>query len=143
MLAIFRGKWREEQLLAAAVDEERVATTWNWDDHDRNIMVPFGGKPPGSEGPSRNCLPTVPFDDKTIDLWGLVEEALGKGESYLHSQRLSLLLPIKMSQLPLDRKGTSSKERSRSATKEPKKCAKKGRLPSQCASSSVAPDQRS
>ncbi|KAL0912810.1 hypothetical protein M5K25_016218 [Dendrobium thyrsiflorum] len=36
------------------------------DDHDRNIMVPFGGKPPGSEGPGRNRLPTVPFDGKTI-----------------------------------------------------------------------------
>ncbi|KAL0921672.1 hypothetical protein M5K25_008769 [Dendrobium thyrsiflorum] len=36
------------------------------DDHDRNIMVPFGGKPPDSEGPGRNRLPTVPFDDKTI-----------------------------------------------------------------------------
>ncbi|KAL0910250.1 hypothetical protein M5K25_021213 [Dendrobium thyrsiflorum] len=37
------------------------------DDHDRNIMVPFGGKPPGSEGPGRNRLPTVPFSGKTID----------------------------------------------------------------------------
>ncbi|KAL0912920.1 hypothetical protein M5K25_016341 [Dendrobium thyrsiflorum] len=36
------------------------------DDHDRNIMVPFGGKPPGSEGPGRNRLPTVPFGGKTI-----------------------------------------------------------------------------
>ncbi|KAL0918605.1 hypothetical protein M5K25_010622 [Dendrobium thyrsiflorum] len=36
------------------------------DDHDRNMMVPFGGKPPGSEGPGRNRLPTVPFDGKTI-----------------------------------------------------------------------------
>ncbi|KAL0904263.1 hypothetical protein M5K25_026348 [Dendrobium thyrsiflorum] len=36
------------------------------DDHDRNIMVPFGGKPSGSEGPGRNRLPTVPFDGKTI-----------------------------------------------------------------------------
>ncbi|KAL0924512.1 hypothetical protein M5K25_005345 [Dendrobium thyrsiflorum] len=36
------------------------------DDHNRNIMVPFGGKPSGSEGPGRNRLPTVPFDDKTI-----------------------------------------------------------------------------
>ncbi|KAL0924898.1 hypothetical protein M5K25_005758 [Dendrobium thyrsiflorum] len=29
-------------------------------------MVPFGGKPPGSEGPGRNRLPTVPFGGKTI-----------------------------------------------------------------------------
>ncbi|KAL0905697.1 hypothetical protein M5K25_024137 [Dendrobium thyrsiflorum] len=36
------------------------------DDHDRNIMVSFGGKPPGSEGPGRNRLPTVPFGGKTI-----------------------------------------------------------------------------
>ncbi|KAL0921553.1 hypothetical protein M5K25_008636 [Dendrobium thyrsiflorum] len=36
------------------------------DDHDRNIMVPFCGKPPGSEDPGRNRLPTVPFDGKTI-----------------------------------------------------------------------------
>ncbi|KAL0926593.1 hypothetical protein M5K25_002832 [Dendrobium thyrsiflorum] len=36
------------------------------DDHDRNIMVPFGGKPPGSEDPGRNRLPTVPFGGKTI-----------------------------------------------------------------------------
>ncbi|KAL0914520.1 hypothetical protein M5K25_014873 [Dendrobium thyrsiflorum] len=36
------------------------------DDHDRNIMVPFCGKPPGSEDPGRNRLPTVPFGGKTI-----------------------------------------------------------------------------
>ncbi|KAL0922952.1 hypothetical protein M5K25_006986 [Dendrobium thyrsiflorum] len=36
------------------------------DDHDRNIMVPFGGKPPGSEGLGHNRLPTVPFGGKTI-----------------------------------------------------------------------------
>ncbi|KAL0917914.1 hypothetical protein M5K25_013022 [Dendrobium thyrsiflorum] len=36
------------------------------DDHDRNIMVPFCGKPSGSEGPGRDRLPTVPFDGKTI-----------------------------------------------------------------------------
>ncbi|KAL0920165.1 hypothetical protein M5K25_009282 [Dendrobium thyrsiflorum] len=35
-------------------------------DHDRSIMVPFGGKPSGSEGPGRDRLPTVPFDGKTI-----------------------------------------------------------------------------
>ncbi|KAL0928749.1 hypothetical protein M5K25_000670 [Dendrobium thyrsiflorum] len=39
------------------------------DDHDRNIMVPFGGKPPGLEGPGRNRLPTVPFGGKTIDVF--------------------------------------------------------------------------
>ncbi|KAL0917803.1 hypothetical protein M5K25_012895 [Dendrobium thyrsiflorum] len=40
------------------------------DDHDRNIMVPFDGKPSGSEGPGRNRLPTVPFGGKTIgELW--------------------------------------------------------------------------
>ncbi|KAL0904661.1 hypothetical protein M5K25_026790 [Dendrobium thyrsiflorum] len=37
------------------------------DDHDRNIMVPFCGKPPGSEDPGRNRLPTMPFGGKTID----------------------------------------------------------------------------
>ncbi|KAL0920587.1 hypothetical protein M5K25_009732 [Dendrobium thyrsiflorum] len=36
------------------------------DDHDRNIMVPFGGKPPGSKSPGRNRLPTMPFGDKTV-----------------------------------------------------------------------------
>ncbi|KAL0923877.1 hypothetical protein M5K25_004662 [Dendrobium thyrsiflorum] len=36
------------------------------DDHDRNIMVPFGGKPSGSEGPDRDRLPMVPFSGKTI-----------------------------------------------------------------------------
>ncbi|KAL0924595.1 hypothetical protein M5K25_005438 [Dendrobium thyrsiflorum] len=30
-------------------------------------MVPFDGKPSGSEGPGRNRLPTVPFGGKTID----------------------------------------------------------------------------
>ncbi|KAL0923928.1 hypothetical protein M5K25_004716 [Dendrobium thyrsiflorum] len=39
-------------------------------DHDRNIMVPFGGKPPGSEGPGRNRLPTVPFDGKIVGARG-------------------------------------------------------------------------
>ncbi|KAL0921072.1 hypothetical protein M5K25_008104 [Dendrobium thyrsiflorum] len=29
-------------------------------------MVSFGGKPPGSEGPGRNRLPTVPLDGKII-----------------------------------------------------------------------------
>ncbi|KAL0904215.1 hypothetical protein M5K25_026295 [Dendrobium thyrsiflorum] len=38
------------------------------DDHDRNIMVPFGGKPPGSEGPGHNRLPIVPFGGKTVGL---------------------------------------------------------------------------
>ncbi|KAL0907512.1 hypothetical protein M5K25_021927 [Dendrobium thyrsiflorum] len=46
------------------------------DDHDRNIMVPFGGKPPGSEGPGRNRLPTVPFGDKII---GVVNRSTGTG----------------------------------------------------------------
>ncbi|KAL0917500.1 hypothetical protein M5K25_012565 [Dendrobium thyrsiflorum] len=36
------------------------------DDHDRNIIVPFGGKPSGSKGPGRNRLPTVPFGGKTV-----------------------------------------------------------------------------
>ncbi|KAL0903238.1 hypothetical protein M5K25_027598 [Dendrobium thyrsiflorum] len=31
-------------------------------------MVPFDGEPPGSEGPSRNRLPTVPFGGKIVDM---------------------------------------------------------------------------
>ncbi|KAL0903405.1 hypothetical protein M5K25_027781 [Dendrobium thyrsiflorum] len=31
-------------------------------------MVPFGGKPPGSEGPGRNRLPTMPFGGKIISV---------------------------------------------------------------------------
>ncbi|KAL0925395.1 hypothetical protein M5K25_003721 [Dendrobium thyrsiflorum] len=33
--------------------------------HDHNVVVSFGGKPPGSEGPGHNCLPTVSFHGKT------------------------------------------------------------------------------
>ncbi|KAL0923065.1 hypothetical protein M5K25_007110 [Dendrobium thyrsiflorum] len=47
------------------------------DDHDRNIMVPFGGKPPNSEGPGRNRLPTVPFGGKTIGVVPLGGETTG------------------------------------------------------------------
>ncbi|KAL0915745.1 hypothetical protein M5K25_013198 [Dendrobium thyrsiflorum] len=47
------------------------------DDHDRNIMVPFGGKPSGSEGPGRNRLPTVPFGGKTIGVVPLGGETTG------------------------------------------------------------------
>ncbi|KAL0925576.1 hypothetical protein M5K25_003930 [Dendrobium thyrsiflorum] len=32
--------------------------------HYRNLVVPFGSKPPGSEGPDHNRLPAVPFGDK-------------------------------------------------------------------------------
>ncbi|KAL0925438.1 hypothetical protein M5K25_003767 [Dendrobium thyrsiflorum] len=35
-------------------------------DYDRNIMVPFCDKPPGSEGPDRDCLPMVPFGGKIV-----------------------------------------------------------------------------
>ncbi|KAL0906859.1 hypothetical protein M5K25_025388 [Dendrobium thyrsiflorum] len=34
------------------------------DDHDHTLIVPFGGRSPGSEGPGRNRLPRVPFGDK-------------------------------------------------------------------------------
>ncbi|KAL0922642.1 hypothetical protein M5K25_006644 [Dendrobium thyrsiflorum] len=61
-------------LLSDETEREREGQTRGFDaigehtgdDHDRNIMVPFGGKPPGSEGPGRNRLPTVPFDGETI-----------------------------------------------------------------------------
>ncbi|KAL0915684.1 hypothetical protein M5K25_016121 [Dendrobium thyrsiflorum] len=46
------------------------------DDHDRNIMVPFDGKPPGSEGPDRDRLPTMPFDGKTIGMVAKKVDAL-------------------------------------------------------------------
>ncbi|KAL0926991.1 hypothetical protein M5K25_003251 [Dendrobium thyrsiflorum] len=35
--------------------------------HDCNLVVPFGGKPPGSEGPNHNRLPAVPFGGKTAE----------------------------------------------------------------------------
>ncbi|KAL0904732.1 hypothetical protein M5K25_026875 [Dendrobium thyrsiflorum] len=35
--------------------------------HDCNVVVPFGGKPPCSEGPGHNRLPAVPFGDKIAD----------------------------------------------------------------------------
>ncbi|KAL0918824.1 hypothetical protein M5K25_010865 [Dendrobium thyrsiflorum] len=62
------------------------------DDHDRNMIVPFGGKPPGSEGPGRNCLPTVPFDDKTIGgaIWAAKPPA--RGHVYL-SERGAVISP--------------------------------------------------
>ncbi|KAL0904404.1 hypothetical protein M5K25_026508 [Dendrobium thyrsiflorum] len=34
--------------------------------HDYNLVAPFGGKPPGLEGPSHNRLSAVPFDGKTV-----------------------------------------------------------------------------
>ncbi|KAL0918681.1 hypothetical protein M5K25_010704 [Dendrobium thyrsiflorum] len=35
-------------------------------DHDRNLMVPFGGKTTRSEGPGHNHLPMMPFNDETF-----------------------------------------------------------------------------
>ncbi|KAL0917504.1 hypothetical protein M5K25_012569 [Dendrobium thyrsiflorum] len=63
-------------------------------DHDRNIMVPFGGKPPGSEGPGRDRLPTMPFGGKTIGFTGFGRRSDRKGESYLRSSELPLFPPI-------------------------------------------------
>ncbi|KAL0903953.1 hypothetical protein M5K25_026017 [Dendrobium thyrsiflorum] len=36
-------------------------------DHDRNLMVPFGGKTTRLDGPGHNCLPMVSFGDETTD----------------------------------------------------------------------------
>ncbi|KAL0904334.1 hypothetical protein M5K25_026426 [Dendrobium thyrsiflorum] len=33
--------------------------------HNRNLVVPFGGKPLGSESPGHNRLPAVPFGGRT------------------------------------------------------------------------------
>ncbi|KAL0906488.1 hypothetical protein M5K25_024985 [Dendrobium thyrsiflorum] len=45
-----------------SVIEEHMSSSY-----DRNLVVQFGGKPPGSESPNHNNLPAVPFDDKTAD----------------------------------------------------------------------------
>ncbi|KAL0928529.1 hypothetical protein M5K25_000417 [Dendrobium thyrsiflorum] len=60
------------------------------DDHDRNIMVPFGGKPSGLEGPGRNRLPTKALSGlRRINLEGLrwrVFDAKGQVLGRLASQ---------------------------------------------------------
>ncbi|KAL0909634.1 hypothetical protein M5K25_020520 [Dendrobium thyrsiflorum] len=67
-------------------------------DHDRNIIVPFCGKPPGSEGHSRNRLPTVPLDGKTIGVVPFDGETTGKRTRatlpFLIQQEVALSAPI-------------------------------------------------
>ncbi|KAL0918870.1 hypothetical protein M5K25_010916 [Dendrobium thyrsiflorum] len=33
--------------------------------HNHNLVMSFGGKPPGSEDPDHNRLPTMPFGSKS------------------------------------------------------------------------------
>ncbi|KAL0909956.1 hypothetical protein M5K25_020871 [Dendrobium thyrsiflorum] len=58
----FRRKQKKSRFSASpgldAIGEHRGAG------HDHNVVVPFGGRPPGSEGLDHNYLPAVPFGSK-------------------------------------------------------------------------------